>query len=30
MKTMLGYKLFEENSKGELSPLFIGKIHLFQ
>lgn len=25
MKTMLGYKLFEENPKGELFPLFIGK-----
>lgn len=25
MKTMLGYKLFEENSDGKLFPLFIGK-----
>mgnify|MGYP004545386003 CR=1 FL=1 len=25
MKTLYGYKLFEENSKGELFPLFIGK-----
>lgn len=25
MKTMFGYKLFEENSDGKLFPLFIGK-----
>ena len=25
MKTMIGYKLFEENKDGELFPLFIGK-----